>query len=141
MHATEAGTASGSGKTRSRIRTLIVDDSDVSAEAISHYLGRAARIELVGRARDGCEALTEVERQRPDLVIMDVSMPCMDGLSALVAIKRRADPPRVIMVSFDNGMRHRVAAKEAGADGFCGKLDTHRDLLPCILGLFPEADE
>ena len=121
-----------------KIRTLIVDDSEQAREFIRVYLQREPRIEVLGAAHDGHQGVEMESRLKPDLVVMDIHMPAMDGLQATRLIKARPDAPRLIVVSFDDDDHRRSAARAAGADGFCSKSQIASTLMPMIRGLFPE---
>ena len=105
------------------MRILVVDDSPQFAAAISRYLSAVLQLEVVGHARSGIEALEQVERLHPDVVLMDWIMPGMDGLEATRRIKRGAAPPQVIIITLNDGSEYLRQAKLAGADGFVSKSD------------------
>lgn len=105
------------------MRVLIVDDSPQFAAAITRYLSAVLQLDVVGHARSGVEALEQVERLHPDVVLMDWMMPEMDGLEATRRIKRGNAPPQVIIVTLNEGSEYRRQAQLAGADGFVSKGD------------------
>lgn len=79
---------------------MVIDDHDVIREAVKRALGHAPDITVVGDAPDGAAALTVVNETRPNVVVMDMKMPVMDGLEATLAIK--AQHPHVAIVSFSS---------------------------------------
>ena len=81
-------------------------------------LGGQPDLEVVGEAGDGREGLAMIERLRPDVVLMDIRMPRVDGLAATRALHARSDPPRVIVLTTFDADEHVVEALAAGADGF-----------------------
>jgi DNA-binding NarL/FixJ family response regulator len=114
------------------IRVLIVDDEALVRAGLGMILEPADDLEVVAEAVDGGDAVTAVAKHRPDVVLMDVRMPGMDGLAALEEIKNRADPPKVIMLTtFDlDDYVHR--ALRAGASGFLLKDTPPRDLVTAV---------
>jgi DNA-binding NarL/FixJ family response regulator len=102
-------------------RTLIVDDSDVLRRLVCTALARSGRFDVVGEAENGSAALATAETQQPEVVLLDLSMPVMDGVTALPLL-RGAVPSAVIVVftSFDH-KQMRVALAAAGADGILEK--------------------
>ncbi len=104
-------------------RILIVDDSSDFLKSVSLLLGAAPGVVVVGTARSGEEALVEVERLLPDLVLMDIAMPGMGGIEATRRIKARARPPRLLLLTMHDSGEYRRAGEHVGADGFLSKLD------------------
>lgn len=82
-----------------RTRVLVVDDSAFARKVMRHVLGGASDLEVVGHARDGLEALEQIEALAPDVVTLDLMMPQLDGLGVLQALSTRAVRPRVVVVS------------------------------------------
>ncbi|MBI3896668.1 MAG: response regulator transcription factor [Gammaproteobacteria bacterium] len=103
------------------MRVLLADDSPSFTSAAIRFLSLIPECEVVGRARTGREAIEQVNRLHPDLVLMDVRMPEMDGLEATQRIKRGIEPPQVIVMTLHNHVAYRRRAEQAGADGFVGK--------------------
>ena len=103
------------------IRVLIVDDDALVRSALGLMLGGQRDLVLVGEAGDGAEALTVAERERPDVVLMDIRMPVMNGLEATKAMLLLPRAPSVIVMTTFNGDDYVVEAVAAGADGFLVK--------------------
>ena len=101
-----------------RIRVALVDDDPLVRSALALMLGGQPDLEVVGEAGDGREGLVMIERLRPDVVLMDIRMPRVDGLAATRALHARSDPPRVIVLTTFDADDHVVEALAAGADGF-----------------------
>jgi DNA-binding NarL/FixJ family response regulator len=101
---------------------LLVDDSPAMLQALEVFLRQHHDIEIVGTAADGQEAVRLARSLKPDLVIIDVQMPHMNGIDATQSIKALPDPPRVIVISLD-ASRGASRARDAGADAFCSKTD------------------
>jgi DNA-binding NarL/FixJ family response regulator len=119
-----------------RRRVLLVDDSPEFLESASHFLNADPQIEIVGRAHSGRGALEKVPVLKPDLVLMDLSMPEMNGLDATRAIKAHANGPRVIILTLHDNPEYRAAAAAVRADGFITKTELYLQLLPLIHQLF-----
>jgi CheY-like chemotaxis protein len=116
-----------------RVRTLIVDDSPRTVKVIAQTLKDVGNFDLVGAAIDERQALPYVSALYPDLVLMDIHMPRLNGLHATQSIKQRERPPVLIIVSSDDGPITRSRAEQAGADGFISKAGDLRDRLIAML--------
>jgi DNA-binding NarL/FixJ family response regulator len=94
-----------------RIRAVIVDDSAFIVESLKLLFAQQEGFEVVGVAESGLEAVQRVAELRPDLVLMDIRMPGMDGLEATRRIKEQKEAPVVIVFTLEDGEGVRVAAK------------------------------
>jgi DNA-binding NarL/FixJ family response regulator len=99
-------------------RVLIVDDDPLVRSALVLMLGGQSDVEVVGEAGDGRDGVAMVAELRPDVVLMDIRMPQLNGLDATRALHVRPDPPRVIVLTTFDADDHVVEALAAGADGF-----------------------
>ncbi len=112
-------------QTRRRVRTLLADDSQSMREFLATLLRFEGGFELVGTATNGRQALRCAAALRPDLILMDVQMPILDGLEATRMIKQFGAQvgynPVIVMVTADDTSECRFLAKAAGADGFVAK--------------------
>jgi DNA-binding NarL/FixJ family response regulator len=102
-----------------------VDDSQLMREFLTLLIGREGGFELVGTAADGRQALRSVAALRPELILMDVQMPCLDGLEATRIIKHFGAQvgyePVIVMVTSEDTLECRRQAEDAGANGFVPK--------------------
>ena len=103
------------------VRVLIADDHRLFAEALEAVLSSEARIDVVGRASDGGEAVELARRLQPDLVILDISMPVLDGFEAAAALQGLQHPPAVLMLTGSNASEDIDRARRAGAKGYITK--------------------
>ena len=103
-------------------RILIVDDHPLTREALSSLL-RAHGFDVVGCASDGRQAITEVGRWQPDLVLLDLSMPGLDGLSALPRLREAAPDTEVVVLTASGTEENLLAAIRAGAAGYLLKTE------------------
>jgi DNA-binding NarL/FixJ family response regulator len=116
----------------SSLRILLVDDSLTFLDAATHALAADPRIEIVGTALSGHEGVELVAQTHPDLVLMDVAMPGMNGFEATRLIKALPHAPQVVMLTSYDISHYRTAARTAGADSFVSKADFGAQLLPLI---------
>jgi DNA-binding NarL/FixJ family response regulator len=113
------------------IRVLIADDRLRSRDGLRALLDMWPRVEVIGEAVDGHEAVRLVEECQPDVVLMDVRMPAMDGLEATRLVKDKWPEVRVIVLTMY--ARHRAEALAAGADAFLVKGCPDEELFEAIL--------
>ena len=97
---------------------LLVDDDPLVRSALALILGGEGDIEVVGEASDGHEGVRMAGDLRPDVVLMDIRMPRLDGLGATRELHARPDPPKVIVLTTFDADEHVVEALASGADGF-----------------------
>lgn len=112
--------------------TFLVDDSPSFLQSAARFLAADERIEIVGVALSAQEALEQVAKLRPDLVLMDLNMPGMNGLEATRLLKARPNPPHVVILTLNDTEEYRLAAQQAHADGFVAKSDLGQKLLPML---------
>ena len=118
------------------VRILLVDDSPEFLDSAAGFLSASACIHIVGRALSGQHALEQAKRLHPDLVLMDLTMPGMNGIEATHRIKKERGAPRVVILTLHDNSEYRAAAAAARADGFITKSEFGTKLLPLIESLF-----
>lgn len=100
------------------IRVLIVDDDPLVRTALAHFVSRDPDIDVIGQAEDGRQALEAIAHDRPDVVMMDVQMPEMNGIDATAAITQRWPDVRVVAVTTLDGSDTVLPMLSAGAAGY-----------------------
>ena len=121
-----------SGEGAVSIRLLIADDHALVRSGLRSMLQREPGIEIVGEARNGREAVELCCSLRPDLVLMDVRMPEMDGLEATRAVKRELPETGVLMVTMHENRDYMLEATKAGAAGYVLKDASRNELLSAV---------
>lgn len=113
-------------------RILLADDHTVLRAGIRTLLDLEADLEVVGEAEDGLQAVAQAKKLQPDLVVIDLSMPLMNGVDAIRQIKQRDPGTKIIVMTVHKSDEHVRAALDAGADGYLLKDDSHHDLLAAV---------
>ncbi|MEU9716749.1 response regulator transcription factor [Streptomyces sp. NPDC047976] len=111
------------------VRVLVADDEAMVRAGVRAILARDPHVEVVAEAGDGHEALALAGRHRPDVVLLDIQMPGLDGLTAVERFRRELPAVGVIMLTTFGQDDHIARALEEGADGFLLKADDPRELL------------
>ncbi|WP_393097160.1 response regulator [Streptomyces sp. LN325] len=114
------------------IRLLLVDDDPLVRAGLSFMMGGADDIEIVGEAADGSEVEALVDRTRPDVVLMDIRMPTVDGLAATERLRRRQDAPQVVVLTTFHADEQVLRALRAGAAGFVLKDTPPADIVDAV---------
>ena len=109
------------------IRVVLADDHAVVRAGLKAMLDGESDIRVVGEAANGREVVTLAQREWPDVVLMDLKMPELDGIAATRAIMAEGLPARVLMLTMHSEEDFLVPAMEAGAAGYLVKADAHRD--------------
>jgi two-component system response regulator NreC len=113
-------------KTRQRI--VIAEDYTILREGLRSLLSSHPEFEIVGEAEDGQEAIRSVDKLKPDLALMDLSMPRMNGMDAIKEIKKRSPETKVLVLTVHKTEEYIHAALQSGADGYILKDSTHAEL-------------
>jgi DNA-binding NarL/FixJ family response regulator len=116
----------------SAIRVVIVDDDALVRAGLAMILGGDDSIEIVGEAGDGQEGLELVARTSPDVVLMDIRMPRLDGLGATARLMDQLDPPKVLVLTTFDADEHVVRALRDGASGFLLKDTPPAEIVAAI---------
>jgi DNA-binding NarL/FixJ family response regulator len=114
------------------VRVLVVDDDALVRAGLTMILSAAADIELVGEAADGSEVAAAVTACRPDVILMDIRMPRIDGLAATEAVRSRPGAPEVIVLTTFDADDHVLRALRAGAGGFLLKDTPPTEILQAV---------
>ena len=114
------------------VRVLIVDDDPLVRAGLTIMLGGLADIRVVGEAGDGTQVVSMVDAHAPDVVLMDIRMPAMDGLAATTAVRARPHAPEVIILTTFDADEHVLRALRAGAAGFVLKDTPPEEIVAAI---------
>jgi DNA-binding NarL/FixJ family response regulator len=114
------------------IRVLLVDDDALVRAGLRMILSSADDIDIVGEAGDGADAVAAVRAHRPDVVLMDIRMPGMDGIAATSVVRRLDRPPHVIVLTTFEADDHVLNALRAGAAGFLLKDTAPAEILTAV---------
>jgi DNA-binding NarL/FixJ family response regulator len=116
-----------------RIRVLVADDHRLFAEALEAILATDDRIEVAGHAADGAEAVRLALTLEPDVILMDIAMPVMDGFQATEQIRKQQPRACVLMLTGSNSRIDVDRARESGAAGYVTKDRIAAELIEAIL--------
>jgi len=114
------------------IRILVVDDHQLVRRGICRVLRQQPDFHIVGEASDGAEAITKAKEHQPDVVVLDIAMPELNGLAATPAIKKVAPQAQVLIVTDYDSPEYASLAFGVGARGFIPKSDITRELAAAV---------
>lgn len=123
------------------LRILLVDDNRTFLTAVSQCLATLPNAEVVGLAFCGDEALRQALVLQPDLVLLDIVMPCMNGLEVAAQLATQPYPPKVLLLSMHDNNAYRTAARELGAVALVSKANFVEDLMPIVVALADQASK
>jgi DNA-binding NarL/FixJ family response regulator len=115
-----------------KVRVLLVDDDALVRAGLRLILSAADDVEVVGEAGDGTDAVAAVREHRPDVVLMDIRMPKMDGITATAALRHLPQPPQVIVLTTFQADAHVLSALRAGASGFLVKDTPPEEIINAV---------
>jgi DNA-binding NarL/FixJ family response regulator len=121
------------------VRVLIADDQRLFAEALRVILGAEPRVDVVGLAESGTDAVRQTAELEPDVVLMDISMPGLDGFEATRRIRAQRPATQVLMVTGSDARQDIDAARVAGAAGYVTKDRIDAELIPAIFDVTDSA--
>lgn len=115
---------------------MIAEDQTIVRKGLRSLLDADEMIEVVGEAEDGLEAIRIVGKAKPDLVLIDLAMPRMNGIAAMNEIVRLYPKTRILALTVHDSEEYILAVFKAGADGYCLKSDSHTDLFAAMKSIF-----
>jgi len=114
-------------------RIVVVDDSDGFRSLLQWFLGSLPEVQIVAEARDGVDAIAQVERTKPDLVLMDVCMPKLDGLQTTRKLRTGGESARIVLLTAYGDTIPRWLAEEVGADDVLDKSNLGERLREAVV--------
>jgi DNA-binding NarL/FixJ family response regulator len=114
------------------VRVLMVDDHDVVRRGIRSVLASESDLEVVGEAAAGMEAVRKAEELKPDLVLLDISLPDISGIDVAVRIRQASPNSKILFLSQHDSIQVANEALKTGARGFVAKADAARELAGAI---------
>ena len=115
-----------------KVRIVIAEDHTILREGLKLLLSSSSDFEIIGEAEDGQEAIRCVEKFKPDLILMDLSMPRMNGMDAIKEIKKRFSETKILVLTVHKTEEYILATLKAGADGYVLKDATHAELMIAV---------
>ena len=113
-------------------RVLVVEDSEAFRKFICSTLGKRPELRIVGEVTDGLEAVQRAERLRPDLIVLDIGLPLLNGIEAARRIRALSSDSKVVFVSQESSLDVVREALGTGAHGYVVKTDAGRELLEAV---------
>jgi DNA-binding NarL/FixJ family response regulator len=115
-----------------KVRIVIAEDHTILREGLKSLLSSNPDFEIIGEAEDGREAIRCVEKFKPDLILMDLSMPRINGLDAIKEIKKRFSETKILVLTVHKTEEYILATLKSGADGYILKDSTHAELVLAV---------
>jgi DNA-binding NarL/FixJ family response regulator len=129
----------GNGKKNARL--LIVDDHEIFRRGLRALLEPSSEWQICGEAVDGMDAVEQCKSLKPDIVVLDVSMPRLNGLEAARLIRKEKPEPQIVIITQHDSPQIRSAALEAGAQAFVTKSSVGSELVSALRGLIQNLRE
>ena len=117
------------------VRVVVADDHPVFLDGLARIVSRAAELTLVATARDGRAALDQIRAERPDVALIDLELPDVDGFRVIETVRREALPTRVLVISASVDSAKVYRAMEAGAAGYVPKVAGDSAIRDAIVGV------
>lgn len=114
------------------LTVFIADDHAIVREGLANLLGAQPDVSVIGTAADGLDTVRQVETLKPEVVVMDIAMPQMNGIEAAREIRRRVPTTRVVILSMHSSVEHVFHALEAGASGYVLKESAAREIIDAV---------
>jgi DNA-binding NarL/FixJ family response regulator len=111
---------------------VLAEDQTLVREGLKSLLAKNDEFEIVCEAENGLEAIRCVSKCRPDLILLDLAMPRMNGIATIREIKQKYTKTKILVLTFHTSDEYVLAAFQEGADGYCLKNDTHAELVMAI---------
>jgi DNA-binding NarL/FixJ family response regulator len=115
-----------------RKKIIIAEDQTLVRQGLRSLLDSEAELKVIAEAENGLEAIRFAAKHKPDLILLDLAMPKLSGISALKEIKRQFPGVKILALTFHTSEEYILEAFKSGADGYCLKNDTHAELLSAI---------
>lgn len=113
-------------------RIVIAEDHTILREGLKALLSQDPDLEIAGEARDGLEAVRVISDLKPDLALMDLSMPKMSGIDAIREVRRCCPETRILVLTVHKNEEYVIASLKAGANGYLLKESTHQELMQAV---------
>jgi DNA-binding NarL/FixJ family response regulator len=111
---------------------FIVEDHQLFREGLKSMLNTRDDVEIIGEAEDGLEAVRQIRKAKPDLVLLDLSMPKMGGISVMREVKRELPATRILALTIHESDQYVLEAFDAGTDGYCIKDASRQELMIAV---------
>jgi DNA-binding NarL/FixJ family response regulator len=122
----------GTKSTKKRVRVLLADDHAMVRDGLASYLDHLPEIEVVATASDGWEAVEQVRRTKPDVALVDIVMPGLNGIDAAAVIHEECPGVRIVIISVHADVAYVYRALRAGAQGYLAKTSAAPDVVEAI---------
>ena len=113
-------------------RIVVAEDHTIVRQGLRSLLSVGKGLEVVGEAGDGLEAIRACQKSNPDLLLLDLNMPKMNGMSVIMEVKRMCPDTKILALTMHKDEDYILSAFKAGADGYCVKSSSHDELLMAI---------
>jgi len=122
-------------KTSKSVRTLVVDDYERWRDFISNTLKQELGLEVIGSVSDGSAAVQQAQQLKPDLILLDIGLPTLNGIQAAARIRETSPSSKILFVSENRSPDVVERALNTGASGYVVKSDAARDLLSAVIAV------